>query len=134
MANLAVPCPLRELDFADQFRFPPMRVASQRPGGRRRERTRLLLDALEPGAQLERELLRESGSHLAAEHQAIAVVVPNQQRPNSRPHPIRIGKAANDEFLALHAFGFHPAAMPSRAVWQIAPLRHNPFESRAARL
>src|SRR5215510_8673540 len=65
MANLAVARPLRELDFADQVRFHPMRVAPQRSRGRRRKRRGLLLDALEARAQLEREFVRESGSHFA---------------------------------------------------------------------
>src|SRR5262245_2166022 len=134
MANLSVGGPLRELNFADHFRFHPVRIASQASRQRRRKRARFLLDALEPGTQLERELVCESCSHLAAEHQAIAFVIPDQQCSNPRTHPLGIRETADHEFLALDAFRFHPSAMPSRAVWLVARLRDNSSQSRAARL
>src|SRR4030095_5863462 len=134
MTNLAVGRPLRENDFAHQRWFHPMGIAPQPSCWRRDERTRLLLDALELRTQFERELVRASGSHLAAEHQAIAFVVPDQECSNPRTHSLGIGEAADDEFLALDALGFHPAAMPSCAIRLVAPFGHDAFESRAARL
>src|SRR5262245_9896525 len=132
MANLAVARPLGKDHFADQLRFHPMRVAAQRSGGRRGERTCLLLDPVEPRAQIDGEFVRESGADLAAEHEVTTLVVPDEQRSKSCPCPLRIGEPTDDEFLALDEFGLEPPAVTSRAVWLVAPLRHDAFESCAA--
>src|SRR6185503_12921440 len=132
MTDLAVGRPLRKHHFADEVGFHPMGVAPQPSRWWRRKGTRLLLDALEAGTQVERELVSEPCSHLAAEHQAVAFVVPNQQCSNPGAHPLGIGEASDDEFLALDAFGFHPAAMPSRAIGMIAAFGDDAFKSRAA--
>ena len=133
MPDLAVARPLRKDDFADEIGLHPMRVAPQPSGRRRRERRRLDLDAIEPGAQVERHLVREAGAHLAGEDQAFTFVVADEQRAETRAHPFGIGEAADDELLPLHAFRLHPAAVPSRAIRLIAPLRDDSFEARAAR-
>src|SRR5438034_10843515 len=103
MANLAVGRPLGEDHLAHERWFHPVRVAAQRAWRRRRKRTRCLLEAIQTRAQVERRLLREAGADLAAEHQAIAFVISDQQRAEAGAHPFRIGEATDHELLALGA-------------------------------
>src|SRR5258705_9551765 len=134
MPDLSVGRPLGEHYFADQVRLYPVRIPAQHSWRRRHERGGFPLDPIQLRTQLLRKLVGEAGADLAAEHEAVTFVIPNQQGPQSSAHTFRIGEAADHELLALHALGFHPAAVATGAIWLIAAFRHDPFESRSARL
>src|SRR5687767_9546995 len=99
-----------------------MRVATQRSAGWGVEGRGFLFERIETPPQVDRCLVREAGPDLSGKHEALLLVVANQQRPNARAHPFRIREAADHEFLLQRALGLEPVAMPSVVVGLIAAL------------
>src|SRR5688572_10853262 len=104
MADLAVACPLGEHDFADEFRFDPMRSLCDRSFRRRIERAAGLLDRLELPTEIERDLVREAGADLAAEDEPVSFEIADQKRADAGARPFRIGESPDHEFLLEDAF------------------------------
>ena len=124
--------PLRERDLGDETRLDPVCVASEPTRRTRRERTVRRLDLFEPRAQIPRDADAETGPDLAGEDESIPVVVPNEERADALARSLRIGEAADDEFLPLDALRLHPAAAFPGLIRLVAPLRHDALEPETA--
>src|ERR1041384_4951052 len=133
MANLAIARPLGELHFTHQFRLYPVGVATERSWRRRHERGARGFDAAQRGANVECRLVREPGTHLSGEDQALAVVVADQQRADAGARPLRVREPANDELLPLHTVRLQPFTVTPGAVRPVTALGHDPFEACSAR-
>jgi len=63
------------------------------------------------------KLVIKTSAHFAAKFQLLALVKPQQQRAKVFPGTLRIGVAADDEFLLPVKFKFYPlAAAPARFI------------------
>ena len=98
MPQLAVHRPLGERDLHDDLRPHPVRAQARQAVGLR-ERRRRDFELVEPRAQLEQQLGVEARADLAGEHEISPVEVADEQRAEADAAALRIGEAADDEFL-----------------------------------
>ena len=79
-----------------------------------------------------RRFLREAGSGAANVNKLAAAVVAERQGTDRVARRCRRGVAADNEFLAVGAFGLEPFAVAARAVRRVAALADDAFQPQAA--
>src|SRR6186997_19130 len=98
MAKLVVAGPLDKRRLDDDRRLHPVRAQFRQ--ARRDGKWRLGdFDRIEALAKIEQEFRVEARANLSGEHQVVAVVIANEQRPESDARALRIGEAADNELL-----------------------------------
>jgi hypothetical protein len=131
MAHGAAARPVRKTHFRYQHRLDPV-VRAPRHGARR-ERTRVGAQGFELFRNAGQGRMIEARADIAgvAQH-AVVVMDPEQQRADAGARALRIGEAADDEFLAPAAFQFDPVGRAARDIAGVAPLADHAFEADLA--
>ena len=134
MAELARVGPLAEADLGDELRPDPVHT----PLPHRRallERRAVLLQRAQPVPQAAQGLGIEPRADLPGVDQlAVRVVVAEQQRAESDPGTLRVGEAADHEFLAAFALELQPVLVAPAHVRRAGQLGDQPFPAVVAGL
>ena len=124
--------PFAERNFADQLRFDPMGFL--RYLGIRGEWAGARVQGAQLSAQLAQGLFTESGTHVAGVAQrAVFAVDAQQQRADAGARALRVGVAADDEFLPLAALELDPVGGAPRHIGRVSALGDHAFQAQAAR-
>ena len=99
------------------------------PRGERRRRKR---EPIEPGPQRAQQRGVEAGADLAGEDQVRSLEVADQQRAEPDAAALRIGEAADDQFLRRLALHLQPVLRPAVLVGRAAALGDHALPTRAA--
>ena len=104
--------PFGERDFGDEIGPHPVRALRLEAARRIRRTAASLALALlaSSGASVAQRRLVEAGADLARIAQLAVVVDAEQQRAEARARALRVGVAADDHLLPLHALHLHPVA------------------------
>ncbi len=131
MAQPAVGRPFGELDLADQIRPSPVRAAAtvgrDLVEGHGRKRA-----VVQQPAYVQGDFIVEAGADLAGIDQLFLGIIAQQERSDPSPAAFRLGKAADDEFLALVALDLQPVAIAPGTVARIAALADHALIGQAA--
>jgi hypothetical protein len=132
MTKLVMHRPFSERDLYDDLGTDPVR-AKARQAGRLGEWGLVGLDAIQFRPQFAEQPGVEAGADLPSEHEVAAFEVPHEQCTETDSRPLRIGKAAHDEFLARLTLHLQPVRRTAVLVDRVATLRDDAFPALLAR-
>ncbi len=125
---------LGEFHFHHHPRRSPVNFPPPRIGHRSVERGPVLFQPLQPIVDRFDGFGVKPRAHVAAvDELLLLVVISEDQRPEIRPAPFRLGKTPDDKFLPFHAFHFQPGAGPLLDVGTVRPLGDDPLHYMLAR-
>ena len=131
MADRAAAGPLRKAHFRHQLGLDPVRPPYA--AGLARKRTGLDRQRVELAAQVEQDVLVEAAAHIARIAQlAVPIIRAQQQRADAAARALRVGIAADHEFLAVTALELDPLLAAARRVGRAAPLADHAFQAQLA--
>ncbi len=132
MPDAPVACPLAERHFGEQRRTHPVALHRRRRIG---ERARARMQARQALLQVVQRLLVEAGADAARVTQLPAALVVNaeQQRAERAARPLRLGVAADHEFLPPRRLQLDPVGRAARSVRGVLALADQPFEPEPVR-
>ncbi|MNF80733.1 hypothetical protein D3C84_629830 [compost metagenome] len=134
MAHRAVPGHFSEGHFRQQLGLEPVHIPGQRSARWIDHRRLFHLQRLELFMEAAQRCLVEPGADLAgvAQLAAIALMQPQQQRPEGLARALRLGETNNDEFLPVLAFEFDPVAAAPRDIGRPQALADQPLHVHLA--
>jgi hypothetical protein len=123
----------RHPDMTMPSREDERRSEARAAGRRNAQRRGLTVERAEAAPQIGQNPNGHSRAHAAGiDEFALIRVVAEQQRPEMRPRPFRVGPADDDELLAVQSFGFAPEAAVSRRIGGVDRLGDDALETELA--
>src|SRR5215216_6464871 len=109
MPQLAVDRPFNEGDLYDDLGTDPMRAYARQPDAPSERRLRDL-EHIQPCAQLQQQLVVETGADFSGEDEVVGLEVADEQRAEANAAALRIGESADNELLLRLALHLQPVA------------------------
>src|SRR5580704_17325978 len=133
VAQFPVRRPFAEAHLGDQAGLDPVHTGPRQPAAV--ERGMVLLQVGQRRMQVVQSSLAESGAALAGVDELVTgVVVAQQQRAEPGTGALRVGEAADDEFLAALALELQPVPAPASVVGRVGALGDDALPAAGARL